>query len=155
MCIRVPDVVDWKRRSPHQAAAKGGIEMDEQSRPVEPQEGQGAEDGQATEARGAGVPAAEQTGKLRSAYLDPRGSEGTRELRDTARRRRDAEEKLQQHLMEAKHHIPNEFHEQHGHEQQDGTHQGTGQSESGTEGGTQAGETGTGEAGAGETGKDS
>jgi hypothetical protein len=129
--------------------------MDEQSRPVEPQEGQGAEDGQATEARGAGVPAAEQTGKLRPAYLDPRGSEGTRELRDTARRRRDAEEKLQQHLMEAKHHIPNEFHEHQGHEHQDGEHQGTGQSESGTEGGTQAGETGPGEAGAGETGKDS
>ncbi|MFD5278682.1 hypothetical protein ACFWIX_14125 [Pseudarthrobacter sp. NPDC058362] len=48
-------------------------------------------------------------GKSRQVYRDPRGSEATRELRDTARRRRDAEEKLQQHLMEAKNHIPNEF----------------------------------------------
>ncbi|MFJ5861838.1 hypothetical protein ACIQCM_10485 [Pseudarthrobacter sp. NPDC092439] len=47
-------------------------------------------------------------GKPRQGYRDTRGSEGTRELRDTARRRRDAEEKLQQHLMEAKDHIPNE-----------------------------------------------
>lgn len=99
--------------------------MDEQSRPEKPQDGQGTEDteGTAGETRSAGIPAAEQTGKLRPAYLDPRGSEATRELRDTARRRRDAEEKLQQHLMEAKHHIPNEFHEHHdhglhGHEQQ-------------------------------------
>ncbi|HEY1158180.1 MAG TPA: hypothetical protein VGE95_18080 [Arthrobacter sp.] len=93
--------------------------MDEQSRPVEPQDGQGTEDAgrNAREERGAGVPAAEQTGKQRAAYLDPRGSESTRELRDTARRRRDAEEKLQQHLMEAKDHVPNEFHEHHnGHE---------------------------------------
>ena len=52
-----------------------------------------------------GIPA----GKSRKGYRDPRGSEATRELRDTARRRRDAEEKLQQHLMEAKSHIPNEF----------------------------------------------
>lgn len=33
-------------------------------------------------------------------------SEATRELRDTSRRRRDAEEKLQQHLREAKEHVP-------------------------------------------------
>lgn len=33
-------------------------------------------------------------------------SEATREMRDTSRRRRDAEEKLQQHLMEAKDHVP-------------------------------------------------
>ena len=39
----------------------------------------------------------EQQGKPRQGYLDPRGSESTREMRDTARRRRDAEEKLQQH----------------------------------------------------------
>jgi hypothetical protein len=30
------------------------------------------------------------------------GTESTRELRDVARRRREAEEKLQQHLLEAK-----------------------------------------------------
>jgi len=45
--------------------------------------------------------------KVRPAYLDSSGSESTRELRDTARRRRDAEEKLQQHLLEAKDHTPN------------------------------------------------
>lgn len=55
--------------------------------------------------------------------VDPRGSESTRELRDTSRRRRDAEEKLQQHLMEAKDHVPNEFHEHPGH-----GYQGHGQS---------------------------
>ncbi|MET4145207.1 hypothetical protein [Arthrobacter sp. UYCo732] len=33
-------------------------------------------------------------------------SEATRELRDTSRRRRDAEEKLQQHLIKAKEHVP-------------------------------------------------
>ena len=32
----------------------------------------------------------------------PPGAESTRELRETARRRREAEEKLQQHLREAK-----------------------------------------------------
>jgi hypothetical protein len=116
--------------------------MDEQSRPVEPQDGQGTEETgeRASEAHGAGVPAAEQTGKQRIAYLDPRGSESTRELRDTARRRRDAEEKLQQHLMEAKHHVPNEFHEHHGQE-----HQGQGQGQQATEqdqSGTQGGEAG-------------
>lgn len=91
--------------------------MDDQSRPVEPQDGHGTEDAErnASGERAAGVPAAEQTGKLRPAYLDPRGSESTRELRDTARRRRDAEEKLQQHLIEAKRHVPNEFHEHHEH----------------------------------------
>jgi hypothetical protein len=54
----------------------------------------------------------EQPGKPRQGYLDPGGSESTRELRDTARRRRDAEEKLQQHLNEAKDHVPNERHDQ-------------------------------------------
>ncbi|MDP9890716.1 hypothetical protein [Pseudarthrobacter enclensis] len=100
--------------------------MDDQSRPVEPQDGQGTEDAErnASEERAAGVPAAEQTGKLRPAYLDPRGSESTRELRDTARRRRDAEEKLQQHLMEAKRHVPNEFHEHHEHGHAEGEHAG-------------------------------
>lgn len=56
-------------------------------------------------AYGRGGPA----GKHRQGYRDPRGSEATRELRDMARRRRDAEEKLQQHLLDAKHHVPNEF----------------------------------------------
>jgi hypothetical protein len=37
-------------------------------------------------------------------YLEVGGSQATRELRDTSRRRREAEEKLQQHLMEAKEH---------------------------------------------------
>jgi hypothetical protein len=45
---------------------------------------------------------AEPFSKPRPAYVDPGGSQATRDLRDTARRRRDAEEKLQQHLMEAK-----------------------------------------------------
>jgi len=87
--------------------------MDEQSRPAGPEDGQGTEDAGRNKPKGdpIGVPAAEQPAKQRPAYIDPRGSEGTRELRDTARRRRDAEEKLQQHLMEAKEHVPNEFHE--------------------------------------------
>ncbi|MGX5718275.1 hypothetical protein [Arthrobacter sp. MAHUQ-56] len=89
--------------------------MSEQSRPTAPDDGQGTADaeGRSAEKRGGDVPAAEQTGRTRAAYLDPRGSEATRELRDTARRRRDAEEKLQQHLMEAKEHVPNEFHAHH------------------------------------------
>ncbi len=37
-------------------------------------------------------------------YIEGGGSQATRELRDTSRRRREAEEKLQQHLMEAKEH---------------------------------------------------
>lgn len=45
--------------------------------------------------------------KLRSTYIESGGSESTRELRDQSRRRRDAEEKLQQHLQEAKEHSPN------------------------------------------------
>ena len=50
-------------------------------------------------------------------------SEATRELRDTSRRRRDAEEKLQQHLMEAKDHVPNEHaahHDEPNHDAEDG-----------------------------------
>ena len=94
--------------------------MSEQSRPTAPEDGQGTADRDESSSgkRGADIPAAEQTGRTRPAYLDPSGSEATRELRDTARRRRDAEEKLQQHLMEAKDHVPNEFHEHHkaGHE---------------------------------------
>lgn len=45
--------------------------------------------------------------KVRSTYIESSGSESTRELRDQSRRRRDAEEKLQQHLQEAKEHSPN------------------------------------------------
>jgi hypothetical protein len=91
--------------------------MDDESRPVEPQDGHGTDETgkDARGEHGTGVPAGEQSAKSRAAYLDPRGSESTRELRDTARRRRDAEEKLQQHLMEAKDHVPNEFHEHPGH----------------------------------------
>jgi hypothetical protein len=77
--------------------SKGGIAMNEQLEPETDQAGarQGAEPR---------VPTSETPAKTRPAYLDPNGSESTRELRDTARRRRDAEEKLQQHLMEAKEH---------------------------------------------------
>lgn len=45
--------------------------------------------------------------KVRAPYIESSGSESTRELRDQSRRRRDAEEKLQQHLQEAKEHSPN------------------------------------------------
>lgn len=53
-------------------------------------------------------PGASGHGKARPAYFDASGSEASRELRDTARRRRDSEEKLQQHLMAARDHVPNE-----------------------------------------------
>ena len=43
--------------------------------------------------------------KSRPSY-DKSASEATRVMRDTSRRRRDAEEKLQQHLREAKEHVP-------------------------------------------------
>jgi hypothetical protein len=43
--------------------------------------------------------------KSRPIY-DKSASEATRELRDTSRRRRAAEEKLQQHLIQAKDHVP-------------------------------------------------
>lgn len=59
--------------------------------------------------------------KPRPVY-DTTVSEATRELRDTSRRRRDAEEKLQQHLLEAKEHVPHHHdHEpdQHGQEHHD------------------------------------
>jgi hypothetical protein len=104
--------------------------MNDQSRPEQPEDGQGtgnfgaegALPGAASDAArretpkktagksASGVPATEQYGKARLTYLDPSGSESTREMRDTARRRRDAEEKLQQHLNEAKDHVPNEHH---------------------------------------------
>jgi hypothetical protein len=43
--------------------------------------------------------------KSRPVYVKS-ASEATRELQDTSRRRRDAEEKLQQHLIQAKDHVP-------------------------------------------------
>ncbi|UZX01649.1 hypothetical protein F8G81_02665 [Arthrobacter sp. CDRTa11] len=54
------------------------------------------------------TPGFETAAKSRSAYVDPGGSQSTKELRETARRRREAEEKLQQHLMEAKEHAHQE-----------------------------------------------
>ena len=53
------------------------------------------------------VPAAERDPKSRP-YVPSPGSESTREMREMSRRRRDAEEKLQQHLQEADH-----LHEEH------------------------------------------
>ncbi|MDR6558027.1 hypothetical protein J2809_002387 [Arthrobacter pascens] len=46
-------------------------------------------------------------------YIEVSGSQATRELRDTSRRRREAEEKLQQHLMEAKEHAHEAEHAAH------------------------------------------
>lgn len=105
--------------------------MNDQSRPEQPEDGQGTEHAGAegpgtgaardaaaqetpkkdTKKSDSDVRVVEQHGKSRQGYLDPRGSESTREMRDTARRRRDSEEKLQQHLNEAKDHVPNEHHE--------------------------------------------
>jgi hypothetical protein len=56
---------------------------------------------------GVETPTTGSNAKLRSTYIESSGSESTRELRDQSRRRRDAEEKLQQHLQEAKEHSPN------------------------------------------------
>ena len=86
--------------------------MNEQPQPTAPVDDDGSEtqETHAPETHAPGVPA-----KSRPAYLDPSGSESTRELRDTARRRRDAEEKLQQHLMEAKEHA---HHHDEDHDQQ-------------------------------------
>lgn len=52
--------------------------------------------------------------KSRAGIVDSGGSEATRELRGTARRRREAEEKLQHHLQEAKEHVK-EHAEEHKH----------------------------------------
>lgn len=46
-------------------------------------------------------------------YIEVSGSQSTRELRDTSRRRREAEEKLQQHLLEAKEHAHDAEHHAH------------------------------------------
>lgn len=66
----------------------------------------------------------------RGVYLnDATGSLSTRELRDLARRRREAEEKLQQHLKEAEHHTPNEgLHEGHHHDSGSEGHHDSGSS---------------------------
>jgi hypothetical protein len=88
--------------------------MNEQSRPVGPEDSQDTEGARKKSAEKQ-FPAGEHYSKTRPGYLDPGGSEATREMRDTARRRRDAEEKLQQHLLEAKDHVPNEHHEHQGH----------------------------------------
>ena len=58
------------------------------------------------------TPGFETAAKSRPAYVDPGGSQSTKELRETARRRREAEEKLQQHLMEAKEHAHHESDQQ-------------------------------------------
>lgn len=89
--------------------------MNEQPQPTAPVDDDGSETKapatHAPEAQAPGAPA-----KSRPAYLDPSGSESTRELRDTARRRRDAEEKLQQHLLEAKEHA-HQHDEEHQHDE--------------------------------------
>jgi len=55
---------------------------------------------------GVEAPTTGSNAKVRPTYIESSGSESTRELRDQSRRRRDAEEKLQQHLLEAKEHSP-------------------------------------------------
>jgi hypothetical protein len=55
---------------------------------------------------GVETPTTGTNAKVRPAYIESSGSEATRELRDQSRRRREAEEKLQQHLQEAKEHSP-------------------------------------------------
>lgn len=88
--------------------------MSEQAQPVEPETARGADSTTNVDVGATSAPG-DQTGKSRAAYRDPKGSESTRDLRDTARRRRDSEEKLQQHLLEAKDHVPNE-HPEHEHD---------------------------------------
>lgn len=84
--------------------------MNEQPQPTAPVDDDGSET-KAPQTHTPGAPA-----RSRPAYLDPSGSESTRELRDTARRRRDAEEKLQQHLLEAKEHA-HQHDEEHHHDE--------------------------------------
>lgn len=96
--------------------------MSEQAQPVEPETARGADSTTNVDVGATSAPG-DQTGKSRAAYRDPKGSESTRDLRDTARRRRDSEEKLQQHLLEAKDHVPNEHHEhEHAHEHHEHEH---------------------------------
>lgn len=67
--------------------------------------------------------------KSRPIY-DKSASEATRELRDTSRRRRAAEEKLQQHLIQAKDHVPH-HHDSDVHEAEAGPDAGQGYPEEG------------------------
>lgn len=55
----------------------------------------------------------QQGGDRSRQRYDASTSEATREMRDTSRRRRDAEEKLQQHLKEAKDHVPHQHEPEH------------------------------------------
>lgn len=59
-----------------------------------------AADGQAAEQQAA-EPRKDQRTKQHEPYVSG-GAESTREMREMSRRRREAEEKLQQHLLEAK-----------------------------------------------------
>lgn len=63
----------------------------------------------------AGEPETHKDGHDRTGapYIEVSGSQSTRELRDTSRRRREAEEKLQQHLLEAKEHAHEAEHHAH------------------------------------------
>lgn len=92
-----PDTLDRRRD-----LVSGGLhgrkelrEMNEQPNPSAPDAGKVPENTQGSES------------KSRPVY-DTTVSESTRELRDTSRRRREAEEKLQQHLLEAKEHVPHQ-----------------------------------------------
>ena len=69
---------------------------------------------------GAGGAHAQGTEPKSRPIYDKSASEATRELRDTSRRRRAAEEKLQQHLLQAKDHVPH--HHDHDHESHDHQH---------------------------------
>lgn len=70
--------------------------------------------------------------KSRPVY-DTTVSESTRELRDTSRRRREAEEKLQQHLLEAKEHVPHQ-HDQEQRQEDAGPDAGTADDSNGAQG---------------------
>ncbi len=65
---------------------------------------QDAAEQEATEQEAAGPEAAEPRKEQRSKHepLVSGGAESTREMREMSRRRREAEEKLQHHLLEAK-----------------------------------------------------
>ncbi|KNH15274.1 hypothetical protein ACU18_17705 [Arthrobacter sp. ZBG10] len=120
--------------------------MSEQAQPVEPAmvheaDRTTSDDGQST----APAASADQSGKSRAVYRDPKGSESTRELRDTARRRRDSEEKLQQHLIEAKDHVPNDHHEHEHHDE--GHHPDHGQDQDHNQDGDNPGTSRAGETG--------
>lgn len=88
--------------------------MNEQPEPNAPDPSSGAENRQGSDPKPRPV-------------RDTSVSESTRELRDTSRRRRNAEEKLQQHLLAAKEHVPHDYgHESHKHGQEHGNAAGDG-----------------------------